>query len=261
MPAPDARESARLFDETPVHEEAAAHLTPSERTRIRDTLAMIPPGTTSLLDVGCGRGVLLHEMEVPFIVGTDLARRGIRYVKRPAVVSSMLALPFPDRSFDVVLCAEAMEHLDPAMLPAAAAELRRVARRAVVVTVPFDENPLEGSSRCPRCGAVFHLHGHQRSFLPDDLRGLFPSAAAYEVRGSWPIRRYSPALLRFRTGTLGLWKFAWYARCPSCGNRAFENHEHRMLYRLAGTINSFLHPRKRRWRWLLFRADLEAGGP
>jgi len=255
VPIGDSRESARLFDETAVHDEAAVHQTRSEQTRIRDTVALIPGDAGSVLDVGCGRGELLAAMRVPFAVGTDLARRGIRHVRGPAAVSSLLALPFPDRSFDVVLCAETLEHVEPADLPRAAAELRRVARRSLVITVPYDENPLEWSSRCPRCGTVFHLHGHRRSFRPEDLRALFPGTVE-TVRGSWPVRRYSPGLLRLRTAGLGLWKFARHARCPMCGNREFENHERRLLYRLTGAVNSLLNPRKTRYRWLLLRVDL-----
>jgi len=255
----DSRESARLFDETAVHE--GPRKKPSELTRIRDTIALIPPGSSSLLDVGCGRGDLLHEIDLPFTVGTDLARRGIRHVRRPAAISSMLQLPFPDRSFDVVLCAETLEHLDPSDLSRAAEELQRVARRCVLVTVPFDENLLETSHRCPRCGTMFHLYGHQSVFTPKRLEVLFPGARNYEVHGSWPIRPFSPSLLRFRTGRLGLWKYSEYTRCPVCGNDAFENHERRLGYRLVDMANDLIHPRKSRYRWLLLRVDLPTDRP
>jgi hypothetical protein len=87
---------------------------------------------------------------------------------------------------------------------------------------------------------------------------LFPGGA-FVARGSWPVRPYSPGLLRLRTARLGLWKYASYARCPACGNKEFENHERRLLFRLAGTLNSLLHPRKTRHRWLLVRVDLAPG--
>ena len=254
--APDPRESSRLFDETPVHEEPGLHQTESERARIRDTVAMIPQGTGSLVDVGCGRGDLLHQIAVPITVGTDLARRGIRFVRRPKAVSSVLALPFRDQSFDVVLCAETLEHLDPDDLAHAASELRRVARRAVLVTVPFAEPPLAWSARCPRCGTVFHLYGHRTVFTPPRLTGLFPGGANYEVRGSWPVRPTSPWLLWVRTRGLGLWKYGRHARCPACGNIEFRDDERRLLYRVAGTLNRLLHPWKSAYRWLLLRVDL-----
>ena len=49
-----------------------------------------------------------------------------------AVTASLARLPFPDAAFDVVLCSEVLEHL---VRPVEAiAELRRIARKAVVVT-------------------------------------------------------------------------------------------------------------------------------
>jgi ubiquinone/menaquinone biosynthesis C-methylase UbiE len=49
-----------------------------------------------------------------------------------AVTASLIRLPFPDGAFDVVLCSEVLEHL---VRPVEAiAELRRVARKAVILT-------------------------------------------------------------------------------------------------------------------------------
>ena len=255
-PPASSRTSAQLFDETSVHEESGAHRTASELARIKATIALVPPGTRTLLDVGCGRGDLLHAIDVPFSVGTDLAKRGIRFVRRPATVSSMLSLPFPDRSFDVVLCAETLEHLDPTDLVRATTELRRIARKSLVVTVPYQEDLLAWSTRCRRCGSVFHLYGHRNVFSPERLKALFPGAADYAVQGVWPVRPMSPALLRFRTETLGLWKFWRFARCPQCGNEAFENQERRLAYKGVDALNSLLHPRKSDYRWLMLRVDL-----
>jgi SAM-dependent methyltransferase len=253
MQAP-TRSSARQFDETSVHDEARR--TPSEALRVADTVALIPAGTRSLLDVGCGRGELLARAGVPFSVGVDMASRGIRHLPGPKAVAAIQALPFADASFDVVLCAETLEHLDPAILGDAAAELARVARRHVVVTTPWKEDLLEWSHRCPRCGDVFHLHGHRSSLGPDDLPGLFPGARHVEVQGCWPIRPFSARLLAFRTRRLGLWKYSPHALCPGCGNREFANHERRRAFRLVAVVSTLLHPRRTAHRWLLARVDL-----
>lgn len=246
------RSSIQRFEGTGVHE--AERESPSEQVRIQETLGLIPPACRSLLEVGCGRGDLINRAPVPLAIGTDLARRGLRFVRRPALASSIFTLPFADGAFDAVLCAETLEHLDPARLPDAAREIRRVARRWVIITVPYDEQRLEWSHRCPKCGEVFHLHGHRRSFRPEDLLELFPCAQDYHVHGSWPVRAWSPALLRLRTGTFGLWKYTRHTRCPVCDNDQFENHEQRGLYQLFGAVNSLMHPLKRRRRWLMLRA-------
>ena len=49
-------------------------------------------------------------------------------------LGSLYALPFSDNSFDTVVCSQVLEHVDD--VETAMAELKRVARRFVVITVP-----------------------------------------------------------------------------------------------------------------------------
>ncbi len=99
----------------------------------------------SLLDVGCGEGVVTERLAraVPAtrVVGLDVAdpdlvaewerRRGGKLEFHPG---SAYALPYGDDEFDVVCALEVLEHLER---PAdALTELRRVAARHVVASVP-----------------------------------------------------------------------------------------------------------------------------
>ena len=97
----------------------------------------------SVLDAGCGEGELLRRglLGCAHTVSLDRSREALAeirtHTKDPKpVCGSVLQLPFGRASFDAVVCLEVLEHLeDPA---AAVQELLRVARRAVVVSVPYE---------------------------------------------------------------------------------------------------------------------------
>ncbi len=253
-------DTAALFERTATHDHAPdAPMSESETRRIADTIAMIPPGVERALDVGCGPGKLLHRLPVERAYGTDLGRVGLRHVRRPVARSSILELPFADGSMDLVTCCEVLEHLDPADLPRAAAELYRVAGKHVLITVPNREQLLMQSHRCPQCDVVFHLYGHRQSMTEDTFRGLFPAEARLTFGYSWRVRPYVPALLALRTKGLGAWKYSPHTFCPSCGNEAFTDPlttaRGWLAWKACGALNHIVHPLRRKWNWLLLRVD------
>ncbi len=99
----------------------------------------------SLLDVGCGEGVLTHKwaqrLEGRRIVGIDLEDPAIQaeWAKRSAPnleykVMKAERLPFADDEFDAATAIEVLEHVpDPAHT---VAEMARVAKRHLIVSVP-----------------------------------------------------------------------------------------------------------------------------
>jgi SAM-dependent methyltransferase len=94
----------------------------------------------SVLDAGCGEGEMLRRGVLPAAVRPvclDLRPAALAEVgAERRVCGSVFALPFARGSFDTVTCLEVLEHLDD---PAAAVrELGRVARRAIVVSVPYE---------------------------------------------------------------------------------------------------------------------------
>jgi SAM-dependent methyltransferase len=100
--------------------------------RIAATLGELAP--QSLLDAGCGEGEMLRRVILPAGARTVLLDRNPE--SSAQLLGSVEALPFAARSFDVVTCLEVLEHLrDPRP---AVEELRRVARSAVVLSVPYE---------------------------------------------------------------------------------------------------------------------------
>ncbi|NBM17435.1 mycofactocin oligosaccharide methyltransferase MftM [Streptomyces sp. GC420] len=68
-------------------------------------------------------------------------------------------VPLPDRSVDTVTVIHVLEHLDPAHGDAVVAEALRLARRRIVVAVPYEDEPTAA-------------YGHVRCFGPDQLAAL-----------------------------------------------------------------------------------------
>src|SRR5215203_4770416 len=92
------------------------------------------PGDTRVLDAGCGEGVVVDEYAGKLaITGVDA-----NYSSDRVTQGSLMALPFPDASFDRALCLDVLEHLQYEEQPRALAELFRVLRPGgeLFVSVP-----------------------------------------------------------------------------------------------------------------------------
>ena len=97
---------------------------------------------SAVLEVGVGEGMIAERLAARWpaarVVGLDLPDDDLGSEWHGRGFAPLYAdvgeLPFPDRSFDLVLAIEVLEHVgDP---DAALRELRRVARDLVVVSVP-----------------------------------------------------------------------------------------------------------------------------
>jgi ubiquinone/menaquinone biosynthesis C-methylase UbiE len=96
-----------------------------------------------ILDVACGRGEWFYQRPLAEWVGIDiwlpylqalaLEERNIEHVR--GIVTH---LPFQQRSFDLVLCIEILEHLTAQDGLRMFDEAKRVARKVVIVTTPTD---------------------------------------------------------------------------------------------------------------------------
>jgi ubiquinone/menaquinone biosynthesis C-methylase UbiE len=100
-----------------------------------------------VLDVGCGPGLLmyfLHELGID-VHGVDFSPASLELappdMKERIALEPTGSLSHPDRSFDLVICREVLEHLTVLQIRRTVAEICRVSSRFVYVTTRFHPNP------------------------------------------------------------------------------------------------------------------------
>jgi SAM-dependent methyltransferase len=98
---------------------------------------------TSSLDVGCATGFVVEALRELGVVarGVDVSQYAVDHAAPGARghigrADLRRGLPFSDGQFELVTALETLEHLDQRDIPRALAELRRVTRRYVLVTIP-----------------------------------------------------------------------------------------------------------------------------
>jgi SAM-dependent methyltransferase len=106
---------------------------------------------SSLLDVGCGKGFMIHDVAALIpgmtVKGIDVSEYAIANAiedMRPHVqVADARMLPFPDKSFDVVISINTIHNLDRRDCGKALQEIERVSRKGAYITVDAYRNEEE----------------------------------------------------------------------------------------------------------------------
>lgn len=148
-----------------------------EQGRIASLFELIPKHGLSVLDVGARDGYLSLRLSDRFrnVVALDLTKPACVPPGLKWIIGNAAQIPFPDRSFDLVLCAEVLEHIPAKILPRVCAELSRVSRRHLVLGVPYDQDIRLARTTCRACRGKNPPYGHVNEFKEQTLDGLFPA--------------------------------------------------------------------------------------
>lgn len=144
---------------------------------VRDLYEQCAPRT--VLEVGCGEGRLAqylwtHARRPDRFEACDVELHRLAPDLDPAIAvrqASIYTLPFADRSFDLVICCEVLEHLEDPQ--AGMAELARVADRHVLISTPRE--PLWRALNVARgryLGQLGNTPGHIQHFSRRGLEAL-----------------------------------------------------------------------------------------
>lgn len=141
-------------------------------------------------EIGIGPGVVGDMVRASY-PGCDYVGIDLDPALGPTVCADVTALPFADGGFDAVFCCQVLEHLPYDTFGAALGELKRIAGRRVVISLP-DVSPF------------FFLRARgSRRFLPALWRGISvpqfrPQPHSFKEHGQhyWEIGKRDYALAR-----------------------------------------------------------------
>jgi 2-polyprenyl-3-methyl-5-hydroxy-6-metoxy-1,4-benzoquinol methylase len=148
----------------------------------------------SVLTIGIGDGYLerkLYEQHFD-ITCLDPDAQSINKLSQAGVkgfVGTMenVNIIFANRTFNVVVASEVIEHLSLENINAALSALRQILDKDAIFlgTVPYNESLAQNQVVCPKCGELFHRWGHQTSFDKlklESILGKYFESVHTEVR-------------------------------------------------------------------------------
>ncbi len=100
----------------------------------------------SVLEIGAGAGTVCNYLKNQ---GIDIKTLDLDRERNPDVVGSVDNMPFDNNSFDLVLCAEVLEHLEFEKFEKCLEELKRVSKRNVVLSLPHFGPPIKFGFKIP----------------------------------------------------------------------------------------------------------------
>ncbi|MGZ3814604.1 MAG: class I SAM-dependent methyltransferase [Mucilaginibacter sp.] len=149
---------------------------PKEQLRVGKLMDLIPYQGSIALDVGARDGFLSIKLADHFkkVIAIDLNQPNITHDKVEARIGDITCLEFLNDSFDLVLCAEVLEHIPTKLLSKACNELARVTKDYLIIGVPFDQDLRFGKTTCFSCNKTNPPWGHVNRFDLSNIADLFP---------------------------------------------------------------------------------------
>ena len=121
------------------------HSMPDEMVARQLIRFVIKNAGTSIFDLGCATGnyATAFSNRGYVVKGGDVNSQYVEIAKSRGVDAVIIEgkVPFPDKSFDTVICFEVIEHV--ADIDALLNEAKRLARKNVLLTTPNSENVIE----------------------------------------------------------------------------------------------------------------------
>jgi len=86
-----------------------------------------------ILEIGIGNGFVAGFLRN---AGFEISTMDIDTELKPTIIGSVINIPVPDNSFDVILCCQLLEHLPYENFIPALIEMRRVVKTGLIISLP-----------------------------------------------------------------------------------------------------------------------------
>jgi len=149
--------------------------------QIKEVLDLKPK---EVLEIGIGNKTVANYLKNQ---GIEVKTLDINKKLEPDIVASVLNIPLKDNSFDVVLCAEVLEHLPFKQFEKGLSELKRVTNKYLVLSLPHFGHSIKFSFKIPLI--------KEKKFA---LRVPFPIRHKFNGQHYWEIGKKGYPLLKIK---------------------------------------------------------------
>jgi ubiquinone/menaquinone biosynthesis C-methylase UbiE len=196
---------------------------------------LVTANTQSVLDVGGANGwVTIGFPKEIWVITQDISMQSLKRGDGESILSDAANLPFPDKSFDMVICSQVLEHIPQRAYKGVISEISRIARKEIVISVPYREDLSMRNVECSACGKEFNSYYHKRAYSEIELSLLFADWVMAEWHVFGKLNTDSNMAVVDSISRKSTYRTPPLAEvgqiCPLCGNQIKVNHRRKDLY-------------------------------
>jgi len=231
--------------------------------KIEKILDVIPADVETIMDIGCGNGIITNILGQKFeVTAVDRSEHALSFVETKKVQASCDNIPVSDKSYDMVFSSELLEHLNDEVLAGTVAEIKRLTKKYIFITVPNNENADKLSIKCAKCKYIYNSPNHLRSFDINKLQSLFQEHKLIDTfTFGKKVRYYNRGLLKVKTklSPSSSWiPYYWIPKekrnttCPSCEHSFHYDYKFNPISFGVDVLNVLISPKKPYWLFAVF---------
>lgn len=224
--------------------------------KVKLVLNYIPDDVNSIIDIGCGNGIITNKLAEKYsVMGVDASEQALKFVKTKKLCSSSAEIKVEDYAFDLVFSSELLEHLPTNILKKTICEFKRISKKYIFITVPNNEFLQKTFIKCDKCHHIFHAYGHLNSFKEAQLIDLVGDDFIHLKTDHFGpnIKKYNSILLKIRQIFANRWfPPNQYSICPKCGNTDFSKKKGNIISKICNGLNLVISGKKYYWLFILF---------